>query len=438
MEDNFKNLIQSKFDNLEGTPPIGGFNAIKNNIKSAKPESNFQKYRKYLLIPFLFLISIGLFLGGYFVGQNSVSNTINTTSNLTNSIELNSLVVQNEIQNTTQNDESSLINHSSAENELFFLSKQNKLKEISEKNTSKNRAKIGKLVANNNFIDKNATYEGNENESTLFTEIINGADKMLILPLFSSNSINSDNTIWGEEVFLPKMDTKLLQTKALDEVILEDSNDIKKKRFSYGFYASALNTNKRVVSNLNDDVLIADFQKINTFNPKKYSFDVGIDVNYALTRKLLVGIGFDFTQLNDQVTCSMLNNNQELLTTEKVSNTMLKLNYTDRTNVHSQDVKLFYGTINTHFEYLLTPKWSLIAGVGFSKSLANFFPSEQNAFINNSNINSRVALAYNTPISEQWKVQIQPTFSYYFKNSIEREYNFKPTNFGIRLNFIKI
>ncbi len=99
MEDNFKNIIQEKFDNIEGVPPIGGWNSIKNEISKKPAAPPFG----YFLIPLGVILGGLLFSGGYYFGKSNNGDNNNTdlaSANNANQIVLVDGVSNESVKNT--------------------------------------------------------------------------------------------------------------------------------------------------------------------------------------------------------------------------------------------------------------------------------------------------------------------------------------------------
>ena len=102
-------------------------------------------------------------------------------------------------------------------------------------------------------------------------------------------------------------------------------------------------------------------------------------------------------------------------------------------------MKLWYAGINTNLEYVFARRFSIIGGVGYNQLLSSSFRNESSltSTSRSNNYNVSFALAYTSQVSQQWDIKIQPTFNYYLKESVKSEFNVKPYNWGLRLNFIR-
>ncbi len=77
MEDKYRNIIQEKFNNLEGVPPIGGWSSIQKGMAgTTNPPVDTSKPSPFR-IPLLIVAGIFLFLGGYFFGTKSAKSPNN-------------------------------------------------------------------------------------------------------------------------------------------------------------------------------------------------------------------------------------------------------------------------------------------------------------------------------------------------------------------------
>ena len=272
------------------------------------------------------------------------------------------------------------------------------------------------------------------------------------------------------------IDTNSVQ-KPTETVEVKSSDDAKKKpslflsRCSFDGYATPALGYIYLSSNSNQESIHESTRERNKNADAGFGFTSGMRMNYALTQKIEIGIGFQYSSLSQQTSFKQQQVdssyatyqgyniidttydtiNQPIYTSRFVVTDTTKIDFTStNSKTYTDKFQNFSIPIHIAYGYSISNKLSLLARtsllINFQTHSVTYFNGTDNTIIGYSS-NKNISLGGSFSVgcyyqfSRNYSVFAEPIISYYFSNVFDKQAPFKQRQLmlglqtGIRLSF---
>lgn len=400
--------------------------------------------------------------------KNTQTNNITTASAYTQDVQNTPIgsttAISNSISNLANPAEIATIynqdthNYETTESESVSANKRvvsnTNTSQTSSTNTSLDSANSNTLLENyfhtNSTIGNDTTFAAN-----------NSTEKLLL---------KTDSTTEHPDSISPEKQPKTIEVKSSEEE--KNKKSLFLSRCSFDGYATPALGYIHLSPNSNQEGISESAKERNQNARTGFGITTGIRANYALTQKIEIGIGFQYSSLSQQssfiqrqVDSSYITyqgHNQIDSTYDPIRDTTIFTSHfvvTDSAtiNLTSSNVKSYTDTyqnfsipIHIAYGYSITNKLSLLARtsllINYQTSSTTYFNGSDSTIIGyhsnkNLSLGGSFSIGCYYQFAKRYSIFAEPIVTYYFSNVFDKQVPFKQTQLmlglqtGIRLSF---